>query len=273
MAVGVAVVGRDTFAANRAVGRIALTIAHDGTRSRRSRIHEYGPLRARFPSGDALDAVIINTAGGIAGGDRFSFDITVGAGAGVTLTTAAAEKIYRALDDDATVDVKLSIDRDATLSWLPQETILFNEARLRRRIDIDVAADGRLLFAEAVVFGRTAMGETVSRGRLVDRWRVRRAGELIFADTMRFEGSIENQLARAAVAAGGCAVGTVLMLPGDAVAIERARTAEFCGEVGISAWNGIALARLIGRDGESLRRDFVVLLTALGSRLPRLWLN
>ena len=144
-----------------------------------------------FRAVDALDAVIINTAGGIAGGDRFSFDITVGAGAGVTLTTAAAEKIYRALDDDATVDVKLSIDRDATLSWLPQETILFDEARLRRRIDIDVAADGRLLFAEAVVFGRTAMGETVSRGRLVDRWRVRRAGELIFADTMRFEGSIE----------------------------------------------------------------------------------
>jgi urease accessory protein len=273
LAAAVAVERGGTFAANRAVGRIALTVGHDGTRSRRNRVYEDGPLRVRFPKAASLEAVIINTAGGVAGGDRFAFDVALGAHAELTMTTAAAEKIYRAPDDDAVIDVKLAVDRGGTLRWLPQETILFNHARLRRCIDIDAAPDARLLLAEAVVFGRTAMGEMVSHGRLIDRWRVRRAGELIFADTVRLDGSIATQLGHAAVAAGGCAIGTVLAMPADAAAIERVRALEFCGEIGVSAWNGFALARLVARDGEGLRRDLAAMLTALGGHLPRLWLN
>lgn len=274
MAFGLAVDGRrKIFAANRAVGRIALTIENDGARSRRTGLYEDGPLRARFPAGPALEAVIVNTAGGVAGGDRFAFDVKVGACAEFTLTTAAAEKVYRALTEAATIDVTLSLGPGAALAWLPQETILFDNARLRRRIDIDAAADARLLLAEALVFGRTAMGETVLHGRLLDRWRVRRAGELVFADTVSLEGSIGAQLAQAAVAAGGCAIGTVLAMPADAAAIDRVRALAFSGEVGISAWNGFALARLVARDGEVLRRDLALLLPALGGRLPRLWLS
>jgi urease accessory protein len=269
----VAIERRETFAANRAVGRIALTIAHDGTRSRRTRVYEDGPLRARFPKGDALDAVIINTAGGVAGGDRFAFDIDVGAHAELTLTTAAADKVYRALDDEAIIGVKLTVDRGGSLRWLPQETILFDQACLRRDIEIDVASDARLVLAESVVFGRTAMGERMLNGRLIDRWRVRRAGELVYADTARLDGSVGNLLAHPAVAAGGCAIGTLLVMPADAGAIDRLRTLAFDGEVGVSAWNDFMLARLAARDGQGLRRDIRLLLTKLGERLPQLWLN
>ena len=104
MLVGLAAESRRIFAANRAVGRLALTVTHDGRRSRRTRVYEDGPLRARFPNGPALEAVIINTAGGIAGGDHFSFDIDVGEGAELTSTTAAAEKVYRAIDAPARGD-------------------------------------------------------------------------------------------------------------------------------------------------------------------------
>ena len=274
MAVGLAVdERRKTFAANRAVGRIALAVENDGGRSRRVGLYEDGPLRARFPRGPSLEAVIVNTAGGVAGGDRFAFDIEVGASAALTVTTAAAEKVYRALDDDATIDVKLRLRGGAALAWLPQETILFDNARLKRSIDIDAASDARLLVAEALVFGRTAMGEVVSQGRLIDRWRVRRAGELVFADTASLEGAIGAQLAQAAVAAGACAIGTVLAMPADAAALDRARALNFCGEVGISTWSGFSLARLVARSGEDLRRDLALLLPALGGRLPRLWLN
>ena len=274
MAVGLAVdERRKTFAANRAVGRIALAVENDGGRSRRVGLYEDGPLRARFPRGPSLEAVIVNTAGGVAGGDRFAFDVKVGASAELTVTTAAAEKVYRALDDDATIDVKLSLRGGAALAWLPQETILFDNARLKRSIDIDAASDARLLVAEALVFGRTAMGEVVSQGRLVDRWRVRRAGELVFADTASLEGAIGAQLAQAAVAGGACAVGTVLAMPADMAAIDRARALNFYGEVGISTWNGFSLARLVARSGEDLRRDLALLLPALGGCLPRLWLN
>jgi urease accessory protein len=274
LAVGLAVdEQRKTFAANRAVGRITLTVENDGRRSRRTGLYEDGPLRARFPHGPSLEAVAVNTAGGVAGGDRFSFDISVGAGADLTLTTAAAEKVYRALDDDATIEVKLQLGAGATLAWLPQETILFDGARLRRRIEMDAAADARLVLAEALVFGRTAMGEIVSRGRLVDRWRVRRAGELVFADAVLLDGAIGAQLGHAAVAAGACAIGTVMAMPADAATADRVRALDFRGEVGVSAWNGFALARMVARNGADLRHDLALVLPALGSRLPRLWLS
>jgi urease accessory protein len=49
---------------------------------------------------------------------------------------------------------------------------------------------------------------------------------------------------------------------------------SFSGEVGVSAWNGFAVARLVARDSAALRRDLVCVLTALGAvPLPRLWLN
>jgi urease accessory protein len=267
-----------TFAANRAVGRVALTVATLDGRSRRARVREQGSLRVRFPHGDgeALDAVLVNTAGGIAGGDRFDIAVTVGEGARLTVTTAAAEKVYRAPETEAAIGVTLTVAAGGKLAWLPQETILFDGVNLRRTIDVDLADGASLLLAEAVIFGRSAMGEAVDRGHFIDRWRVRRAGQLAFAETVRLDGAIAQQLAASAVAKGGVAVATVLAMPGDdsAVAAVRAITDNFAGEVGASAWNGLAVVRLCARDGAALRRDLVSVLTTLGGApLPRLWLN
>ncbi|MCX7310404.1 MAG: urease accessory protein UreD, partial [Alphaproteobacteria bacterium] len=199
------------FAGNRVQSRVALTVKASGGRSRRGRIYEDGALRVRFPNGDDLEAVVINTAGGIAGGDRFSFDIEVGEGAALTVTTAAAEKTYRSLGEPATMDVKLKVEAGGSLYWLPQETILFNEAQLRRSIEAVITSDAKLLMIESVVFGRTAMDETVTQGNLFDRWRLRRDGKLIFADTLRLDGPIAEKLSAPAIAAGGCAIATVLL--------------------------------------------------------------
>jgi urease accessory protein len=159
------------------------------------------------------------------------------------------------------------------LSWLPQETILFDRARLTRHIEVELAADATLLMAEAVVFGRAAMGETVEEGAFTDHWRVRRDGRLLFAETLRLDGAIARMLAEPAVAGGGIAVATVLAVPGDPAMVERARAQPFCGEVGLSAWNGLAVARLCAKDGAGLRRDLATVIAALGGTLPRLWLN
>jgi urease accessory protein len=262
-----------TFAANRVASRIALTVGSEGGRSRCARIYEDGALRVRFPNDDHLQAIVVNTAGGITGGDRISFDIAVGDGAELTITTAAAEKTYRSLGDDAVVDVALRVGSGATLQWLPQETILFNDARLKRSIEVDLADDARLLLAEAVVFGRTAMNEVVREGRLFDRWRVRRGGRLVFADTLRLDDKISEHLSRRAVAAGGCAIATVLAAPANEAQIAAVRAETFSGEVGISAWNGITLVRLVAKDGEALRHDLKIIVTLLAGALPRIWLN
>jgi urease accessory protein len=267
----------EIFAANRATGHIVLRVAALGGRTRRTNVHEDGSLRVRFPNaaGDALEAVIVNTGGGMTGGDRFAVEIALGEGANLIAGTAAAEKIYRSTGPDAEMDVKLEVGAGAQLVWLPQETILFDRARLARRIDVDLANNASLLMAEAVVFGRSAMGEAMAQGFFADRWRVRRAGRLIFADSARLDGAVTEKLGQPASAAGGIAIATVLMTPSDdgKLAAARALAGEFTGEVGISQWGGIAVARLCAKDGAALRHDLIAVLAALGQPVPRLWLN
>jgi urease accessory protein len=265
------------FAANRATGHIALRVAASAGHTRRTRVHEDGSLRVRFPNAGphALEAVIVNTGGGMTGGDRFAVEIALGACARVIAGTAAAEKIYRSTGPDAEMDVRLDLGEGARLAWLPQETILFDRARLARRIEADLAGDASLLLAEAVVFGRSAMGETLRDGFFADRWRVRRAGKLVFADGVRLDGAIVQKLGSPAVAAGGIAIATVLIAPAGeaALASVRALQARFAGDVGISAWGGLAVARFCAQDGAALRHDLIAVLAALGQPVPRLWLN
>ena len=225
-----------TFAANRAQGAVRFGVHLQDGVTRRGDLHESGSLRVRFPSPEqeGLSGVFVNTAGGIAGGDRFDIDIAAGEGARLTLTTAAAEKVYRAPGAAAQLSIALKAERGAHLAWLPQETILF------------------------------------------DRGRLRRGGRLVFAETVRLDGDIGEKLARPAIANGGVAIGTALIVPGDEALLERIRDASetFGGEVGISSWNGFAMARFCAQDAARLRADMMAVLgRASGVALPRLWLN
>src|SRR5262249_38054607 len=162
------------------------TVRASGGVTRRARVREEGSLRVRCPGppADELEAVIVNTAGGIAGGDRFALEGTVEQGARLTGTTAAAEKGYRTVEPADNLAVRLEVGAGGALTWLPQETILFDRARLERAIEIDLKGDARLILAEAVVFGRTGMGEAVDDAFLFDRWRLRRDGALLHAEAV-----------------------------------------------------------------------------------------
>jgi urease accessory protein len=268
----------EVFAANRAVGRLDLSVKFAEGASRRAHVREEGPLRLRCPGppGRELEGVIVNTAGGMAGGDRFELDVTVGPQARLLVTSAAAEKVYRTLDAKTTIAARLRVAAGAELAWLPQETILFDRARLRRSIEVDLAADARLILVEAVVFGRSGMGETVRQGFLLDRRRIRRDGRLLHAETVRLEGEVTAKLGQRAIANGGVATASILAVPGDDAMIAAARAAsEDCrGEIGASAWNGIAVVRLVAADGAALRHDLVRVLAAVREApLPRLWMQ
>ncbi len=244
-----------TFAANRAIGAISLAVRESGGITRRSRLREEGSLRVRCPgpASAELEAIVVNTAGGVAGGDRLKLDVSVERGARLVVTTAAAEKVYRTLEPAAAMEVKLCLGAGARLAWLPQETILFDRARLRRAIDIDLAADAQF-----------------------DRWRLRRDGRLVHAEAMRLDGEVSARLAQGAVAKGGTAVATVLVAPGEQATADNVRALgdQLRGEVGASAWNGLAVVRLCAADGQALRHDLIAVLGALrGTALPRLWLN
>jgi urease accessory protein len=266
------------FAANRARGAVSFDVHQADGVTRRRALHESGSLRVRFPSpeGEGLSAVFVNTAGGIAGGDRFDIDIVAGEGARLTLTSAAAEKVYRTESSASVLNIALKAQAHSHLAWLPQETILFDRARVLRHIDIDLAETASLLFCEIVVFGRAAMGERMQRGEFVDHWRMRRGGRLVFAENIHLDGDIGEKLARPAIANGGTAIGTALVVPRDEALVERIRglSGSLAGEVGISAWNGFAMARFCAQDAAALRADMMAVLgRASSSALPRLWLN
>jgi urease accessory protein len=246
--------------------------------TRRRHLHESGSLRVRFPSpeADGLSAVFVNTAGGVAGGDRFDIDIAAAEGSRLAVTTAAAEKVYRAEGPAAQLNIALKAAAGSHLAWLPQETILFDRARVSRRIDIDLAEGASLLLCEIVVFGRAAMGERMLRGEFLDRWRMRRGGRLVFAENIRLDANIGEKLAMPAIARGGVAIGTALIVPGGQALVDRIGelSGSFGGEVGLSAWNGFAMARFCAQDAARLRADMMAVLgRATGSALPRLWLN
>src|ERR1700682_3806652 len=267
-----------SFAANRARGTVTFDVQQVEGRTRRRHLHESGSLRVRFPSPEAegLSAVFVNTAGGIAGGDRFDIDISTGEGSRLVVTTAAAEKIYRAAGPAAQLNIALKAAAGAHLAWLPQEAILFDRARVLRRIDIDLAEGASLLLCEIVVFGRAAMGERMRHGEFVDRWRLKRGGRLVFAENIRLDGDIGEKLSQSAIAKGGAAIAPALIVPGGQALVERIREVakSFGGEVGISSWHGFAMARFCAQDAARLRADMMAVLgRASAVALPRLWLN
>ena len=260
----------------RAVGEIRADFQATGNRTQATNVFETGGLRLRFPKvAQGCEGVIINSGGGVAGGDRASYDFDIGPGAQVTLTTQSAEKIYRAQSDAAEIAVSLRVGAQARVEWLPQETILFDGARLTRRLDIDLEADSRLTLVESLVYGRLAMGELSMQGSMRDRWRVRRARQLVFAEEMRIDGDMTGTLDRPAVGDGARASATFLHIAPDAEGrIEdiRASLAEATCEWGASAWNGMAVVRLLSPSPEKLRTAIVMLLQSLRGRdAPRVW--
>jgi urease accessory protein len=260
----------------RAKGRIRCRFARgpDG-RTRLAELGEGGGYRLKLPRGPACEGVILNTGGGMAGGDSLAAEIALDAGADAVVTTQSAEKIYRAQQDPAAVRLRLELGSGAGLAWLPQETILFDGARLDRRLEAAIAPDSRLLIAEMTVLGRAAMGETFRAGALIDHWRIRRDGRLVFAEALRLEGAVEALLAAPCTGAGARAFATILLVDPHAESLLEETRVHLTGancETGASAWNGLLLIRLLGREAAGVRAAAATLLRHIEKRaLPRVW--
>lgn len=265
-------------AMQRARGAVRLRLIADERGTSAFEAYQSGSAKVRFPrveAGQPFEATLINTAGGITGGDHFRWTIAAEAGAHAAVTGQAAERIYKRSAGVAQIETNLSVGDGASLAWLPQETIVFDRSALKRTLTVDVHPNGRLLAAEAIVLGRAAMGETARAVTLSDAWRVTRGGRLVFADGLRLDGDTTATLAGGAMANGAAAMATLVLAAPDAdkqIETARAAAAEAAGEVGVSAWNGILTARLIAPDGQTLRADLARLIMALRqANMPRVW--
>lgn len=263
----------------RARGELRLAFTRRAGATRLTEAYQSGCLRARVPAaapGEDASVVLINTGGGVTGGDRLRQSVRWAGGVQAAVTTQAAEKVYRAASGEVEVRTTLQVEPGAVAEWLPQETILFDRARLDRRTRIEVAADARFLGLEMTVLGRAAMGETVRDGLLSDRWTLLRDGRLVYADAQRLEGPINGLMDRPAIGGGARAMAVLLYAAPDAPArLDAAREAlaGASGRAAASAWNGLLAARFLAPDGHTLKADVTALLATLrdGRPLPRVW--
>ncbi len=253
-------------------------------RTRIDRLYQEGAAKIRFPGAavsEGAEAVLINTGGGLTGGDSLSWEIEVGPDCDLAITTQACEKIYKSADGTAAVETRLIAARGSSVAWLPQETILFDQGRLDRTLNIEMVEDARVLICEAVVFGRTARNETFSSGAFVDRWRVTRNDTIVHREDTRFLGDTGALLEGAAVLGGRAAMATLMLFAEDAESfVEPARNCASSHEAvntGISAWRvgetGKLLARMVAGDGYDLRKALVPVLEVLSQRaeVPKVW--
>ncbi|HXE25228.1 MAG TPA: urease accessory protein UreD [Roseiarcus sp.] len=266
----------DPSARQRARAEAHGVFARTGARTEPRRLFETGGLRWRFSrASNPCEAAIVNTGGGVAGGDSYVLSLTLGEGAEVEATTPAAERIYRSLGPAASIATRLTLASRARLFWLPQETLMFDGARLERRLEVEAAGEAEFMIAETLVFGRLAMGESRIDASLRDSWRVRRDGRLVFADETRL-GHAGGVLDRKAAGAGARALSTIVAsapkiearLPDLRAALDAAGSAV---EGGASAFDGLIVARLIAASPARLRVALVASIVALGGRKPRLW--
>ena len=263
-------------------GRIVLSGSEKGTRI--MDVFQESPIRIMFPrTGGAPieEAVLINTAGGIAGGDRLECHVTALANASIAVTSQAAEKVYRALNEPARIATKLKACEAAKLAWLPQETILFNGARLSRETEIELSSGAELVALEWLVLGRAAYGEKMVGGHVTDGWRVKRDGRLIWADCFRATDEMFPQLNRAALLSNCKAIATLICFgPYVDTRLERlrdiARLLECqCAATSVSGLNIVRFAATMSSDLRRALKSFLQQLSGeIGGgpfRVPKMW--
>ncbi|MEM9853966.1 MAG: urease accessory protein UreD [Pseudomonadota bacterium] len=217
--------------------------------------------------GQSPEAVFLNTAGGLTGGDRFTFSASVEDGA-LFLTTQTAERAYACADARAAeVKITLRAGPGATLYWLPQETILFNESALDRRTLIDCAPGATVVALEMLVFGRAAMGETLERFSLRDRRDIMRAGAPAWVDALALD---EGLIGHPAGLGSARAIATLAYMGDEAQAVCHRLASE--PDVCVSAWEGKCILRAASHDLWPLKKAMArAIKTMTGGTLPRVW--
>jgi urease accessory protein len=268
----------------RAEGSCRIVLAGSEKGTRVMDVYQKSPIRVLFPGtgGAAVEeAVLINTAGGIAGGDRLECSVTVLDNAAIAVTSQAAEKIYRALDEPARIKTILIASDAAKLAWLPQETIVFNRARIRRDTEIDLSSRAELLALEWLLLGRAAHGEKMNGGSITDSWRVKKDGRLVWADSFRVTDEVFSHLSRKALLSDCNAVATLLYFGPDLdTRLQFIRGAVQSSECQCAATlvGGLIVVRFAAKASRALRLVLQALLQRFDRefgpgpfRVPKMW--
>lgn len=258
----------------RALGELRVSTKATVRGSGLDTLYQKGSYKMVFPRAQSLTGVIVNTSGGVTGGDNFDLAARVGEASDLTLTTQAAERAYKALPGQSgTVRSRLEVGPGASLRWLPQETIVFDGADFDRHLRCDLAPDASVLIVEPIIFGRAAMGEDCVHGRVSDRVELWQNGRLIHLDAWRLEGDLTEALSRPSVAGGASAM-VSLVYAGARAEVDLEPLRSLMPETGGASLksDNLLVARLVAKDGYHLRKSLLPILDYLTQHtLPTCW--
>jgi len=271
---------------NRAKGKLEIGYQQIQEKTRLHSLYQQEPLRALFPTNTAtgvMETILINMTGGIAGGDQHSVNIHMGMHAAGLITTQSAEKIYRSLGRESELSLRLSLDPGSWLEWIPQETILFNEAKLRRLNQIHTSRTSRLMSGEILIFGRTAHAERILSGLMHDHREVYRDNHLIWVDALHLEEDFGDVLNHPAAFNGARAYAIFIYVSDDSshyldCAREVLNEINFIHSAATCVSKEILVVRWLGANAMQLRlaygsfwRKFRFIVAGLPEQLPTLW--
>lgn len=251
-----------------------------------SRREHFGPLRIQkplYPEGPAVcHAILLHPPAGIAGGDELEISASLATGAHVLLTTPGAGKWYRSAGPWASQRLNFTVAERGILEWLPQETILFDDARAHMAMDVALESDASFLGWEILCLGRRASGEQFESGALSLATRISRMGQPLWLERGMLEGG--SPLLQSPAGLAGYSVSATFLAAAGLVepALLQACRAivprESGAQTGISALPGLLVARYLGHSSEAARAWFVALWGELRPRLlgreaqvPRIW--
>lgn len=267
----------------RARGHGELFVKRLGAHNRLERLYQEGCARLRMPKhnkSDPIEAVMINTSGGLTDNDHLSWKFAVEDQAQLTITSQACERIYKASRPlPALIDVDIKVGKRGSVAWLPQETILFDQAQLKRTINVGLSEGSEFLMVEPLMFGRPAMDEVVSSATLFDSWRIYQEGLLIHAENQKIEGDVNQILKRNTVTSGDLATAFILYIGPQAEAkFETIKTSENVN-IGASIWQITGqnthklIIRMSAPTSYELRKSLIPIINALHGQnaLPKVW--
>lgn len=244
-----------------------------------------GPLvvqKAFHPEGgEVCHSLLVHPPGGVAGGDRLEIDVSVAERARALITTPGAAKWYRSLGPVAELRATLTVAPGASLEWFPQESIVFDGARVRPSARVELAERACFIGWDITRLGRTASGERFGTGELRSRFEVLQAGRRLWGEFARIEGGAPLLQSPAGLA-GHPVMGSFLAAGAtfDAGLIDACRAAVPRGDAryGVTALPGVMIARYLGASAEAARSYFVELWSrvrpaVLGREAcsPRIW--
>ncbi len=261
---------------------LELEFVRRGSRTVLARRASLGPLvvqRPFYPEGNVCHVYVVHPPGGVVGGDRLELSVVAQEGAHALITTPAATKLYRS--DGRVARQAQEIDaRGAIVEWLPQETIVFPEARARIATRVRLSERSRFVGWEVACYGRPASGMAFAGGFVAQDFELWVDGAPRVLDRLRFDGAGESMRAAFGLA-GHPVLGTLFAYPADEALLAMARAVmerELIAGAACTCVAGVLVCRAIGTHADAVRRLFTAIWAAVRPSVagcpavqPRIW--